>query len=198
MTTPSYDECLVDAELRARACYAEPGRHYHDMRHLDECEQRLDSITDLEDGERRILRWALLWHDAIYDATKGDNEERSAEMAQSELSACGIDEDTAGEVARLILLTKGHKVESGDRLGALMVSIDLSILGASRDRYREYATDVRQEYSHVPEEAWQAGRSAVLRALMDGPIFAHPEFRGELEAQARTNMEDELTSLAAG
>ena len=198
MTLGSYDECLVEAELRARACYAEPGRHYHDMRHLDECEQRLDSITDLEDGERRILRWALLWHDAIYDPTKGDNEERSADMARRELAACGIDEDIAGEVARLILLTKGHRVESSDRLGALMVSIDLSILGASADRYREYASAVRQEYAHVPEEAWQAGRSAVLRALMDGPIFAHPDFRDELEDQARTNMEAELKSLAAG
>ncbi len=101
-------------------------------------------------------------------------------------------------MTRLILLTKDHKVAEGDRLGALIVSIDLAILGADPNRYQAYARDVRQEYAHVPEEAWRAGRTAVLKSLMaDGPVFADPAFSATLEDQARTNMSDELRSLAA-
>jgi predicted metal-dependent HD superfamily phosphohydrolase len=199
MTKPSYDECLVEAERRARACYAEPGRHYHDERHLEECEQRLDAVSDLGEAEQRLLRWALLWHDAVYDPRRSDNEERSAELARRDLAACGVDEDAAAEVARLILLTKGHRVRADDRVGALMVSIDLAILGSDPLRYREYSNDVRNEYAHVPEDAWRAGRAAVLQSLMaDGPIFADPIFRASLEDQARTNVEAELRVLGEG
>ena len=198
MTKPSYDECLIEAELRARACYVEPGRRYHNQDHLDDCLQHLERVREITDGERQLLRWALLWHDAIYDSQKSDNEEQSAELARLELAACGVDGDTIAEVTRLILLTKGHKVPEDDRLGALMVSIDLAILGADPIRYEAYVRDVRREYAHVPDEAWRAGRSAVLQSLMADCIFADPEFRAELEDQARANMSNELRSLTAG
>lgn len=195
---PSYDECLVDAELKARADYAATGRHYHDERHLDDCLWRLDQIHDLAETERRLLRWAILWHDSIYEPTRTDNEDLSAERAFRELTGCGVFEETAGEVARLIRLTKGHRVEPGDRLGAILVSIDLSILGADPERYRSYAADVRREYAHVGDDAWRPGRAAVLKRLLEGdPLYPDPSLRAELEDQARRNMEEELSSLGA-
>ena len=97
---PSYDDCLVDAELKARADYAAPGRYYHDERHLDDCLWRLDQVHDLAEAERRLLRWAILWHDSIYEPTRTDNEELSAERAFRELTGCGVAEEVAGEVAR--------------------------------------------------------------------------------------------------
>jgi len=196
---PSYDECLVDAELRARAGYAEPHRHYHDERHLDDCLRQLDDIHDLGDRERRFLRWAILWHDAIYDPQRTDNEERSAELAFRELSECGVSASDAAEVAQLIRLTKGHRVETGDSLGALLVSIDLSILGADPDRYSSYVAGVRREYAHVSDEAWRSGRAAMLRRLMESdPLYPDSRFQAALEEQARQNMRDELTQLGEG
>lgn len=196
---PSYDECLVDAELKARADYAAPGRHYHDERHLDDCLWRLDQIQGLAEAERRLLRWAILWHDSVYEPTRTDNEELSAERAFGELTGCGVAGETAAEVARLIRLTKDHRVDPGDRLGAILVSIDLSILGADPERYRSYAADVRREYAHVGDEAWRAGRAAVLKRLLEAnPLYPEPSLGAELEVQARRNMEEELSSLAAG
>lgn len=193
---PTYDECLVEAELRARACYAEPGRHYHNERHLDECERRLDGMVKLSEPDRRLLRWALLWHDAIYDPQRADNEERSADLAKRELIQCGVSKEVVEEVARLIILTKGHRVSDGDRLGALAVSIDLAILGSDPRRYREYVEDVRREYAHVPDDQWRIGRAEVLKSLIGhGPIFPAEALRAELEDQARQNMADELSSL---
>lgn len=196
---PSYDECLVDAELKARAAYSEPHRHYHDQRHLGECLRELDDLHALPERDRRLLRWALLWHDAAYEPGRRDNEHRSAELALADLSGCGVAGEDAAEVARLIRLTERHCADPGDRLGALMVSIDLSTLGSDADRYREYAADVRREYSHVPEPLWRTGRALVLKRLLESdPLYPDPRFRDRLEARARRNMEAELKALGEG
>ena len=199
MADPSYDECLVDAELKARAAYSEPHRAYHDHRHLDECLGHLESIRDLDERDRRLLKWAILWHDAVYEPGGRDNEERSADLALSDLAGCGVADEDSAEVARLIRLTERHRAEPDDRLGALMVSIDLSILGTDPDRYREYSADVRREYVHVPEQLWRTGRSLVLKRLLEvDPLYPDPGFRDRFEAQARENMEAELKVLGEG
>ena len=199
MKEPSYDACLVEAELRARAAYAQPSRHYHDERHLDECLRELSNIHDLGERERRLLRWAILWHDAVYDPGLNRNEERSAELAARELTRCGVDAEDVAEVSRLIRITERHRAEPEDRMAALLVSIDLAILGSDRGRYREYVGDVRKEYAHVPDPMWQAGRSAVLRRILEvDPLYPDTRFRDAFEEQARLNMEWELSTLAEG
>ena len=199
MTSPTYDSCLVDAELRARAAYAGPGRHYHDERHLDDCLAQLDRVTAIAEAERRILRWAILWHDVVYEPGRNDNEERSADLARRELTGCGVDESDAGEVARLIQLTKGRRVHESDRLGALLVSIDLSVLGSDPAAYDTYVEAVRREYTHLGDSEWRLGRSFVLQDLLAAdPLYPDPQFRARLEGQARRNLEAELTRLSGG
>jgi len=199
MTEPSYDACLVEAELRARSAYSEPHRRYHDERHLAECLAELDRVGDLALRQSRLLRWAILWHDAVYEPGQRDNEERSAELAHMELTRCGVPAEDAGEVARLILATEFHRADPGDALGRLIVSIDLAILGAHPDRYREYAADVRREYSHVGDAMWRTGRALVLRRLLDAErLYPDENFRKRLETQARDNMEAELRELGEG
>jgi predicted metal-dependent HD superfamily phosphohydrolase len=196
---PETNRCLVEAELRARAAYAEPHRHYHDERHLDSCLQLLDGVAGLSEHEQRVLRWAILWHDAVYDPSRADNEEKSAELAERELRACGVDQFEASEVAWLIMLTKGHKVPDDARLGALLVSIDLAILGDEPAAYSDHASAVRREYAHVPDDGWRQGRAAVLKRLLDAdPLYPDPAFRDRLEEQARRNMTDELRALGEG
>lgn len=197
--SPSYDQCLVEAELRARAAYAQPGRHYHDERHLDECLAQLDEMVGLDERERRLLRWAILWHDVVYEPGRFDNEERSARRAEWELGACGVDQPDASEVGWLIRLTEKHNVPEGARLGALLVSIDLSVLGSDSERYRSYVEGVRREYAHVPDAMWKAGRAEVLKRLLArDPIYPDPQFRARFEDQARRNMKEELRALAEG
>jgi predicted metal-dependent HD superfamily phosphohydrolase len=196
---PIDEQCLAGADGRARAEYASLGRRYHDQRHLDDCLGKLEQVTDLEPRERRLLRWAILWHDAIYDPRRRDNEERSAGRARGELEKCGVEAADAAEVARLILLTKSHRAEPVDRLGALIVSIDLSILGSAPDGYRGYVAAVREEYGHLPDEDWRSGREAVLYALLAAdPLYPDAGFRAALEPQARRNIEAELKALREG
>lgn len=181
------------------AAYAEPHRRYHTRRHIEQCLALLDKVPDLMDSERQVLAWAIWWHDAVYDPQASDNEARSAEMARRDLRDLGASIHAREEVARLIRLTAGHQVEAEDRLGELLVSIDLAILGAPGADYDQYARDVRAEYAHVPDDAWRRGRAAVLeRFLAAEQIFPDPGFRDSFEAQARANLQRELDALRQG
>lgn len=178
------------------AAYAEPHRRYHTRRHIEQCLALLDQVPELMDSERRVLTWAIWWHDAIYDPTASDNEAKSAELAKRELRGLDASIHEREEVARLIRLTAGHQVEAEDRLGEILVSIDLAILGARPAAYDTYAAEVRAEYAHVPDEAWRRGRPAVLQHFLDAPvIYPDPVLRDRFEAQARANLAREIASL---
>lgn len=179
------------------AAYAEPHRRYHTRAHIEACLALLADQPGLDARERRLLTHAIWWHDAVYDPAGSDNEAASAQMARRDLGALGEPPADIEEVARLILLTRGHRVPDGDRLGALLVSIDLAVLGAESAAYDAYAAAVRQEYGFVPDEAFRAGRARVLRAFLDAPvIFPDPGLRARFEASARANLARELAGLS--
>ena len=186
----------VRDELIAR--YGEPHRRYHTMTHIEDCLAQVAASTDMDDHQRALMDAAIWFHDAIYDATRNDNEAESAKLAVERLSAEGASPAFVDEVSRLILLTAGHSVDADDAIGARLVSIDLSILGATPERYDAYAAAIRHEYGHVPEPLYRAGRAAILgRFLESGRLFADPVWAGRLETSARANLTREIAALTA-
>jgi predicted metal-dependent HD superfamily phosphohydrolase len=175
------------------AAYSAASRHYHNLQHIDDCLTALAAIPALNASDREILKLAIWWHDVVYDPTRSDNEELSAQLSEQHVPT-----EARSEVGRLIRLTKSHQVEPGDKLGAIMVSIDLSILGAEPQKYDAYAAAIRLEYAHVPDDDYRAGRSAVLRHFSQMPvIFPAPDFAARLDHMARENIARELTSLVS-
>jgi len=186
----------VRDELIAR--YGEPHRRYHTMTHIEDCLAQVVASTDMDDSQRALMDAAIWFHDAIYNATRPDNEAESARLARTHLTAGGASPAFIDEVERLILLTAGHSVEAGDTIGARLVSIDLSILGAAPERYDAYAAAIRFEYGHVPEPLYRAGRAAILKRFLESSrLFADPAWAGRYEAQARANLTGEIASLTA-
>src|SRR6267154_6598139 len=173
------------------AAYTAPGRHYHNLKHIEDCLGALAGVNDLSAAEREILTEAIWWHDVVYDATRSDNEELSAQLAERHVRP-----DLRPEVARLIRLTESHQVEPGDRLGAILISIDLSILGAEPARYDAYAAAIRREFAHVPDREYRVGRARVLSQFAARPfIFPDADFAARYDRQARQNLARELASL---
>ncbi len=173
------------------AAYSAPNRHYHNLAHIEDCLAALARVENLSPREREILTEAIWWHDFVYDATRADNEERSAQLAEQHVRA-----DIKDEVARLIRLTKSHDVEADDRLGAVLISIDLGILAAAPARYDAYAAAIRREFCHVPEAAYRAGRAGVLARFAARPvIFPDAAFAAKYDRPARDNLARELASL---
>jgi predicted metal-dependent HD superfamily phosphohydrolase len=173
------------------AAYSAPNRHYHNLAHIEDCLDKLAHVDGLSSAERAILQEAIWWHDVVYDPTRSDNEELSAQLAEQNLGT-----EMREEVGRLIRLTKTHQVEAADKLGAILISIDLSILAADPARYDAYATAIRKEFAHVPDAAYRAGRSDVLRRFAARPvIFPDAVFARACDRSARENLARELEML---
>src|SRR5262249_27241910 len=163
--------------------YGEPHRAYHTLRHLEECFAWFERVRGLARNPGEVAL-ALFFHDAIYDPRAHDNEAKSAALAASVLRRCGA---SAAEpaVRKLILATK-HDAVPDEWDACLLVDIDLSILGAGRDRFDEYESQVRREYAWVAEPDFRSGRRAILQAFLARPfVYATAFFRQQLEAAAR-------------
>ncbi|HMP63175.1 MAG TPA: phosphohydrolase [Phenylobacterium sp.] len=197
--SPEGEPRVEAAKAALRRAYSEPHRRYHGLDHITDCLGELSAEKGLDDPDRLMLAHALWWHDVVYDPRRSDNETQSARQAETDLAGLGYSGAHIAEVARLIALTTGHRTDAGDRLGALMVSIDLSILGRPPEGYDAYAAAVREEYAHVPEPLFRAGRAQVMgRMLAAEPLFADEGFRNRFEAQARANINREIAALSQG
>ncbi|MEQ4719303.1 metal-dependent phosphohydrolase [Nonomuraea sp. B19D2] len=183
------------AELIAR--WSEPRRRYHTLDHLAAVLSAVSQLAPLA-GDLAAVRLAAWFHDAVYDGRPGWDEERSAQLAQSRLPACGVPAARVAEVARLVRLTAAHDtLAAGDRNGAVLCDADLAVLG--RPGYDDYAARIRQEYAHVPDDLFRKGRAEVLRRLLALPRLYRTERARELwEERARANLSRELAALASG
>lgn len=144
-----------------------------------------------------VTQLALWFHDAVHDGEAGRDEERSAELADARLTG-HLGAREVEEVVRLVLVTTDHAPAPGDAPGALVSDADLAVLGSAPDRYARYARQVRAEYAHVPDDAFRAGRAAVLGALLEGgTLFRTPQAAALWEDRARANLTAELTTLTS-
>lgn len=177
--------------------WREPHRRYHTVEHLTAVLDVVDRYAGHADRPD-LVRLAAWCHDAVYDprAAGDTNERASAALAGTLLTALGVPGPAVAGVRRLVLLTAGHAVTDDDRDGALLCDADLAVLAADPPRYDDYAARIRQEYAHVPEAAFRAGRATVLATLLDLPALYHvPELAGRWEAPARANLARELAGL---
>jgi predicted metal-dependent HD superfamily phosphohydrolase len=167
--------------------YSEPWRKYHTIQHLSECIATFECAAYLAVRPAEVEA-ALWFHDAVYEMHRADNEEQSALLAQRVLSEAGVASEVTSRVVRLILSTKHSAVpsEPDDRL---LADVDLSILGASEQRFAEYERQIRQEYWFVPEAVFQQKRRAVLGSFLARPrIYSTQHFHSLLEQRARLNV----------
>lgn len=182
------------------AAWGEAHRAYHTLDHLEGCLAVFDALQGEAERPAEIAL-ALWFHDAIYDTKAADNERRSADWAADALREAGADDALIHRVDALVMATAHGADATGGRSPdeALLVDVDLWILGADDAAYDTYAAQVRREYGWVPEEAFTAGRAKVLRGFLQRPrIYATERVHGAREAQARRNLARELAALEAG
>ncbi|MFF9487069.1 hypothetical protein [Streptomyces sp. NPDC014676] len=183
----------ADALLRR---WSEPQRHYHTLTHLTAVLDHIDVLEEYADHPD-VVRLAAWFHDAVYLPDRSTNEERSARLAERALPEAGVSAEKTAEVARLVRLTVTHDPADDDRDGQVLCDADLAILAASPSSYAAYTAAVREEYHFVPNDAFRAGRSEVLRQLLALPrLFRTPYGREHWEATARHNMRGELEMLS--
>jgi predicted metal-dependent HD superfamily phosphohydrolase len=174
--------------------YSEPHRHYHTTEHLVHVLTMIDRLAD--DHDLFLVQLAAWYHDAVYAIPAGQvsNEEASARLALRELSWVGLEQEDLNQVARLVRLTETHLPGPRDPEGELLCDADLAILAVDPSAYADYVAAIRAEHSQVPEEAFLAGRLAVLTDLVDREIF-HTAKGRQLSSAAHANLSTEIGAL---
>ncbi|GAA3145467.1 HD domain-containing protein [Streptomyces echinatus] len=181
-------------DLLAR--WQEPQRHYHTVSHLTAVLDHVDTLAEYA-ADPDLVRLAAWFHDAVYLPERSENEERSARLAERALPEAGVPDTGTAEVARLVRLTVTHDPADDDHDGQVLCDADLAILAAPPSGYAAYAAAVREEYHFVPNDAFRAGRAAVLRQLLELPrLFRTPYGQRRWEATARYNLAGELEMLS--
>ncbi|MCB0912325.1 MAG: DUF4031 domain-containing protein [Propionibacteriaceae bacterium] len=178
----------LGADLLER--WQEAHRHYHDVRHLAQILAALDTVAGGRPSRPVLL--AAWFHDAVHDGVQGEDEERSAALAEGTLPAAGLPASEVAEVARLVRLTTTHTTEPGDSAGIELVDADLSILGQPPGRYHVYSRDVRLEYPEFLDPVFISGRLKALEALSSKqPLYRSAVAQGAWATQARQNLASE-------
>jgi len=190
----------VFGELLER--HSEPNRHYHGIDHVAAVLRAIVELTDDLDPE---LVLTAFFHDAIYDATRADNEERSAKLAVERLTRAALSQSTIAFVQATVRATAGHQLPAIDDLpggaqdldrAAAFLDADLSILGAWDRTYAAYVDAIRKEYAHLSDAEFTAGRARVLQTFLDREqLFFTEAGRDAWEASARRNLASELKTL---
>jgi predicted metal-dependent HD superfamily phosphohydrolase len=180
------------AYRRVRRAWRGMGRHYHTLSHLAACLRELDGARGLAVCPAEV-ELALWFHDAVYRSWRHDNEALSAALARSLLRAAAP--DSLERISQSILATMHRDAElAGDP--ALVVDIDLSILGASPEVYAQFERAIRREYWWVPRGRYVAGRGKVLAGFLGrARIYRHDPFFEKYETRARANLAGALSQL---
>ena len=178
--------------LRAWSAF---GRHYHTVEHLAACLQELDRARTLAQHPAEV-ELALWFHDAVYRTYRHDNELRSAEWAARFLTSQRASAGAVSRVRQLVLAT-AHVPDALTGDAALVVDIDLSILGRPPQVYDQFENNVRREYWWVPRRRYVAARRAILQSfLARSAIYHWPQFQELYEATARVNLERAIHALS--
>lgn len=185
---PGHDALFLDLLDR----WSEDHRRYHGCTHLLAVLEALDLLADPADPPRTVLL-AAWFHDAVYRGVAGQDEEESARLAEERLADAGLPASDVEEVVRLVRLTSDHRPEPGDDDGALLCDADLSVLGGEPEPYARYVAAVREDYAHIGDADFAAGRAAVVRHLLElDPLFHSDRARELWLDAARRNLQGEL------
>lgn len=187
------------------AAYATPPRAYHSIAHVSALLRHYADVADSGGwAQPAEVYLAILYHDAIYEARRSDNEVRSAQLA---VEAVGrwLPHGTVDveRVATLIGLTATHGQHAPGDFGSdargddtrRFLDCDMAILGAPPAQFDAYDRAIAAEYRHVPGWLFALNRRRFLKSLLARPrIFLDDGFHHRFDAQARNNLRRAVTT----
>lgn len=183
-----------------RLSYSTPPRAYHHFGHVEDVLVQFEAVAAGPGWARPREAWlAVLYHDAVYEAGRRDNETRSATLAAESIARwlpdAGLD---AAHVVELIELTARHGSLHPEALGKSPVGddrrhfldCDMAILGADAPTFDAYDRAIADEYRDaVPGWLYRLNRRRFLRGLLRRDrIYLSAFFHGRLDAAARANL----------
>lgn len=178
---------MNDFILELTRLYTDPSRKYHNLKHI--CSMLMGAPQPLT-SEQTIAIW---FHDAIYNPISPTNEEDSAELVTKLYDVDKLERYADIDVIKSIIMsTKKHQPLCDQ--AALVLDLDLAILGTPPHIYEEYVKSVSSEYlAHVPAELFHFGRSEFLIKFLERDTLFFTDWgKRTFEDRARANLKAEL------
>lgn len=142
----------------------ESHRHWHNQSHLVDLFSQINEskiqMSSQIDYEKLVL--AALFHDIIYDPSKSNNEEMSADFF---IGLCHEVNQDILDVKQMILDTKNHV--SNTRLSKIFNSFDMNIVERGYDSLLEWEKGIWGEYEIFGKDEYKKGRLSFLEGLLD-------------------------------
>jgi predicted metal-dependent HD superfamily phosphohydrolase len=151
-----------------------------------------------------LIACAIAYHDAVFDAERSDNEERSAQLWLGDSDGVTMDDADKRWVSDTIRATRDHANRrafdddpdgdgSGGRLRRLardwVLDLDLTPLGEPRRVFERNARLLRREASRSKHAEYEARQQIFFRRLISQERIYHtPVLAAKYEAQARRNI----------
>lgn len=181
----------VYADLAARL--GEPGRHFHNLGHIDDCLRRFDGVASQLD-DRDAVEIGLWFHDAVYVPGDPANERRSADLFLCHAS--GAHPRFRRRVEALILTTRRDRTPRGNDC-KFIDDIDLAGFGSSWDEFMRNGALLRREFARQTDAEYNRGLAAFLSLLRRRRRFFRTDhFARRLETRARSNLDRLLAQIA--
>ena len=142
--------------------YDEPHRFYHTWHHISDMLERLETDPKFKDYRYdKELITAILFHDAVCDPKRNDNEEMSVEFFKK---FAGDKINDFPNVPSMIMDTKTHKTD--DPLSNVLCQLDMWIIkDAPLDEQFEYENQIFKEYQFADLKKYKEKRLEVLASL---------------------------------
>ncbi len=184
------NELWIDIEKK----YSTKKKYYHTLVHLENILKELLKVKG-EIKNWNVVLFSLYYHDIIYNSSKSDNEEKSAEYAERQMKKLLVEVNLIEGCKRQILATKTHSLSAENDIN-YFIDADLSVLGERWEIYKEYFINVRKEYSIYPKIIYNSGRKKVLVHFLESKkIFKTDFFYNKYEVQAKQNLQKEIELL---
>jgi predicted metal-dependent HD superfamily phosphohydrolase len=184
---------------------SKPDRLYHGVGHLELLWRRhrlYSAGAGLADRAiDRLVACAIAYHDSVYDHSRSDNEDRSAEFWLRASAGSSVDDADRQWVAQTIRATKDHlayapearpanaEARLRERARAWVIDLDLTPLGEPPDVFDKNARLLRAESGHLSDEAWEEGIRVFRQRFLAAPrIYRFPELAAIYESSARRNL----------
>ncbi|MCP4218072.1 MAG: hypothetical protein GY765_25740 [bacterium] len=121
--------------------------------------------------------------------------ERKGRAKKSQLNVPG---QIINSVTALIRATQTHSLTADiDNFdGAFFLDIDISILGTPVEMYDNYASAIRSEYAHVPDDVYKRERIKLLHSFLNrDTVYETTPMNLLFGGQAIKNIREEIKRL---
>lgn len=183
--------------------YLKPHRHFHNIEHIANMIRR-SIVYDLEEKDSISLKYAIYYHDYVYDPMSDTNEKDSSLAFITDLMNNKIENydcinsmDLGAIVMLMIQDTYNHIPTT--RLSKYLIDLDLWEL-ADIDKFDHNRKLVRKEYTFIDNETFNLARINWINSMLKKKQIYYTDYciDNHFENEARNNLNLELHKRIRG